>query len=222
MLLLLLCVSTAGASTFPITSFEPDTAEARRRAQADTVSLPVWVGVQVAPVVGDSWVPGEPRSWDPGGMPWLAMSVAWPSTSPHETWLALGYERWRFKFPPVIGFAPGPLSQLTIDVDQATVRTGVDQLIARGHVVSGALGGGIGLGLGYASIGDFPGTEWSILGEALVHGLVYVRLGDRSRLGAGATVGPTYDFRHGGDPLWHWEFEFHLERAVGGGRRRTP
>jgi hypothetical protein len=221
LLLLVLCASTATAGVIPITSFEPDTAWARRRAEADTVSLPVWVGIQVAPVVGDTWVRGQPRMWDTEGTPWLAMSAAWPWTSPHEVWLGVGYERWRYElhaeavpFPSVLLPLLNPLK-----LDQATLRTGFDQLIARGHLVSGALGGGVGLGLGFTRIGQLDGTEWSLLGETFARGLLYVRIGDRSRLGAGALGGPTFDFHHGGDPLWHWELEFHVERSVGGSSR---
>ena len=219
-LLLLLCVSTASASTFPITSFEPDSAWARRHAQADTVSLPLWVGIQVSPVAGESWVIGQPRSWDTEGTPWIGMSVAWPWTTPREVWLAVGYERWRYKLRAgSVPFADVLLPLINpLKLDQATVRTGFDQLIARGHVVSGAIGGGAGIGLGYARVGDLPGTEWSILAEAFAHGLVYARMSDTARLGVGAIVGPTYDVRHGGDPLWHWELEFHVERSVGGSR----
>lgn len=221
-LLLPLLVSTASAGVFPITSFAPDTA--RAHARADTVSLPVWVGIQVAPVVGDSWVRGEPRTWDAEGTPWLAMSAAWPWSSPHEVWLGVGYERWRYELRPEAIPFPGVLLPILNPVkqDQATVRTGLDQLIARAHRVSGALGVGGGLGVAFTRIGQLEGTDWSIVGETFARGLLYVRLSDKSRVGAGALGGPSFDLRHGGDPLWHWELEFHVERSVGGSSRPAP
>jgi len=211
-LLLLSCVSSASAGVFPITSFAPDTTA----APADTVSLPVWIGVQCSPVVGDSWVRGQPRTWDTEGMPWLAFSAAWPWTGPHEVWLGIGYERWRYDIRPEAIPFPSLLSLLNpVRLDQGTVRTGFDQLFGRGHVVSGALGGGLGLGLGYIHVGQLPGTEWSVFGEMLAHGLTYIRLDQNLRLGAGATGGLTFDLRNGGDPMWHWELEFRAERSTG-------
>jgi hypothetical protein len=214
--LLLVCASTASAGTFPITTFEPDTAEARRRAQADTVSLPVWVGIQCAPVAGESGVVGQKGTWDTEGMPWLALSGAWPWTAPLEVWAAVGYERWRYYLrPEAVPFAPllGLINPLKLD--QVTVRTGFDVLIGRGHVVSGAFGPGMGLGIGWARVGEFPDSEWTVFAEPLVHALTYVQFAERARLGAGANGGFTYDIRHGGDPVWHWELEFRLETAVG-------
>jgi hypothetical protein len=83
--------------------------------------------------------------WDTQGTPWIAMSAAWPWTSPHEVWLAIGYERWRYHLrSDVVTFAPGLLPLINpLMLDQATVRTGFDQLIGRGHAVSGALGAGL-------------------------------------------------------------------------------
>jgi hypothetical protein len=88
--------------------------------------------------------------------------------------------------------------------------------------VSGALGVGGGLGLAFTRIGQLEGTDWSIVSETFARGLLYVRLDDKSRIGAGALGGPSFDLRHGGDPLWHWELEFHVERSVGGSSRPTP
>ena len=232
-MLLLLCASTAGAGSFPITSFEPDTT-ARRHSSANTVSLPVWVGLQLAPLVGDSgemahssYLDGSVRPWDTEGTPWIGMSVAWPWTSPHESWLALGYEHWRYVHPlppdsALSAFGGELLAFNTVTLDQGVVRAGFDQLIGRGHFVSGALGGGVGMGVGWTHVEQSSYTDWTLDGEALVHGLTYVRLGERTRIGGGATAGILFDFHHGGNPDWHWELEFRLDHTFGSARRKGP
>lgn len=222
-LLLLLCVSTASAGTFPITTFEPDST-ARHRAPRDTVERPVWVGIQYSPAVGDVGVFQQPREFDAAGTPWLAFSAAWPWASPGETWLALGYGHWEYSLKPeYVPFASVLLPLINpLTTDEILIRAGADGLIAGDHAVSGAIGGGLGFGLAYTSVGQLPGTEWGLLVDPLVHALLRARIGRTARLGAGATAGLTYDVRHGGDPLWHWELEFRIERAVGGHGSPAP
>ena len=222
-LLLLLCVSTASASTFPITSFEPDST-ARHRAPRDTVDRPVWIGLQYSPAVGDVGVFRQPRTFDAAGMPWLAFSAAWPWASPGETWLALGYARWEYSLrPEYVPFAPILLPLISpVTADEVLVRGGYNGLIARDHAVSGAIGGGFGFGVAYSRAGQLSGTEWTLVVDPLAHALLRGRIGRGVRVGAGAAAGVTYDMRHGGDPTWHWELEFQVERAVGGPAVTAP
>lgn len=222
-LLLVLCVSTANASTFPITSFEPDST-AHRRAPRDTVERPVWIGLQYSPVGDAAEIQQHPRRFDTAGTPWIGFGAAWPWGSSGENWLALGYARWKYSlrseyvpFPSIVLPIINPLT-----TDEIVLRAGADGLIYGDRAVSGAIGGGLGFGLAYSRLGQLPGTDWTLLVDPLVHTLLRARVGRAARLGAGATTGLKYDVRHGGDPLWHWELELRLERAVGGPTATAP
>ena len=215
-LLLLSLASAAGAGTFPITSFEPDSTG---RAPRDTVDRPVWIGVQGSPVVGGSMStdPSDPK-WDASGTPWVGLSAAWPWASPQEIWLAVGHERWEYALhAESIPFGNLLIPYISpLKVDQYMARTGIDWLIGRDLPVHMALGGGVGLGYGVGRIGQLPGSDWTVLGELLAHATTTVRLGARTRVGAGITGGPTFDFRDGASSVLHWELELRLEQAVGG------
>ena len=217
-LLITMCVSTASAGTFPISSFAPDTTT--KQAARDTVNRPVWFGVQASPFPGGSHEPGHPSAWDTGGMPWAGIKVAWPQKSPSEAWLALGYEHWSFALKSDPLFAPGLLSFLSpVVLDMFSVRTGVDGLIGRGHVVSGAIGVGGGTGFGKAKI---PVAQQNVVPwELLAHAFVYVRAGGTMRIGVGASGGETWLWSNGGlgDPFVHWEFALRVEQTVGGSGR---
>ena len=218
-LLLALCVSTASAGVIPITSFGPDTSARATPARADTVERPVWIGIQYSPVVGDAAEPGQPRTGDAEAMPWLALSAAWPWTSPQEAWLAIGYEHWELKPRwETIPFAPVLLPLISpLTLDHATVRTGIDQVIARDHVVSAALGVGVGVGAGYgvAVVGTLDKQNYIPL-EILAHARATVRAGARARIGFGISAGQTWLWAHGAvdNPFAHWELELRLEHAA--------
>jgi len=222
-LLLALSVSTASAGTFPITSFGPDsTADHAHDAQPDTVDLPVWVGIQCSPWVGGTRsTGGSDVEFDASGTPWVGVSTTWPWSSPHEAWLAFGYERWEYALhPETILFGNLVLPFISpVKVEQFMVRTGVDRLIGRDQPVGLALGGGLGLGYAVGRVGQLPGSEWTVPAELLAHAMTTVRLGARTRVSAGVIGGPTFDLRNGGDAMMHWELELRLERAVG---RRGP
>jgi hypothetical protein len=220
-LLLALWVSTATAGA-PITSFAPDTMA--KRAPPDTVDRPVWVGLRASPFSGGSREPGHPDAWDTDGMPWVALSAAWPSTTASELWLALGYEHW--SFAPNLETIPfGALllpyvSPLVLDL--VTLRTGVDGLICRDRLVSGAIGVGGGAGYGMARI---PVAHQNVVPlELLAHAFVYVRAGETTRIGLGASGGQTWLWSDGepGDPFLHWELALRFDIAVGGSGRRAP
>jgi hypothetical protein len=221
-LLLLLCVSTARAGTFPITSFEPDTTA--KDAPRDTVDRPVWVGLHASPFAGGSREPGHPDAWDTGGMPLVALGAAWPATAASELWLALGYEHWSFALKHEwVSFAPGLLPYVSpLVLDLVTLRTGVDGLICRDRLVSGAIGVGGGTGYGAARI---PAARQNVVPlELLAHAFVYVRAGETTRIGLGTSGGQTWLWSDGelGDPFLHWEFALRFDIAVGGSGRRTP
>ena len=220
-LLLALWVSTATAGA-PITSFEPDTMA--KHAPRDTVDRPVWVGLHASPFAGGSREPGHPDAWDTGGMPWAGLNAAWSRATPTEAWLALGYEHWRFSLKHEwVSFAPGLLSYVSpLVLDLVTLRTGVDVLICRDRLVSGAIGVGGGAGYGVAKI---PAVEQNVVPlELLAHAFVYVRAGEATRIGVGASGGETWLWSDGdvGDPFAHWEFALRFDIAVGGSGRRDP
>jgi len=135
--------------------------------------------------------------------------------SPSEGWLALGYEHWSFALKqgtvPIGALLPY-VSPLVLDV--VSLRTGVDGLIARDHVVNGAIGVGVGTGYGTAKI---PVARQNVVPlELLAHAFVYVRAGGAMRIGVGASGGETWLWSEGdvGEPFEHWEFALRCELAV--------
>ena len=142
---------------------------------------------------------------------------------PSEAWLALGYEHWSFALKQ--GTVPiGALLPYVSPVvlDMFSLRAGVDGLIGRDHVVSGAIGVGGGTGFGTAKI---PVARQNVVPlEMLAHAFVYVRAGGTMRIGVGASGGQTWLWSEGelGEPFLHWEFALRFERAFGGSGRPGP
>ena len=225
--LLVLCVPVTAFAGQPITSFAPDTTARHVHARADTVDRPVWLGIQYAPAVGDAGDAGSAvtlaaarrRAWEAEGTPWIGFGAAWPWAMPVESWLAGGYEHWKYTSQPeTIPFAPGLLGSLDPGiVDEYVLRGGFDFIIGRDHAANVAVGPGLGAGLAYTRVEPYARNDWSMIGELLVRGVARARLGNATRLSAGATTGLSFDFRTQSDPLWHWELEFRIERSVGGG-----
>jgi len=225
-MLLVLCLPVTAFAGQPITSFAPDTTARHVHARADTVDRPVWLGIQYAPAVGDVGDAGSAstiasargRGWDAEGTPWIGFGAAWPWAMPIEAWLAAGYEHWKFTSQQeTVPFAPGPFTFLnTTTMDEYMLRGGFDVVIGRDHVVSAAVGPGLGVGSGYTRFEPYASNDWSMLGELLARGVARVRLGNATRVSAGATTGLAFDFRTQSNPLWHWELEFRIERSVGG------
>jgi hypothetical protein len=203
-----------------ITSFAPDTTNraAHRHAPRDTTERPVWIGLQVSPVTGvasEVASSSAERAWDASGLPWLGISAAWPLSSPHQPWAALGFEEWKFALrPETVPFARpllpfiSPLTQI-----QLTGRVGIDQLIGRDRPVSAAVGVGVGFGVGSVSIPVSTHSETVGSIEVLVHALTYVRLHDTVRVGVGVSGGPTFRVYNSTGEWEHWELELRLEHA---------
>jgi hypothetical protein len=155
------------------------------------------------------------RTWDAKGVPWLGLSAAWPLSSPHQVWAALGYERWEFALrPETVPFASILLPLISpVTQEQLAVRVGIDRLIGRDRPVSAAVGVGFGLGVGAARIpvSTSPESVGSI--EVLVHALKYARVLDTIRVGIGVSGGTTFRVFNSSGEWQHWELELRLEHA---------
>jgi hypothetical protein len=226
-LLLALFTFASTARAQSITSFEPDTTgrAARRHAPRDTVERPVWIGIQVSPVTGAaSELSSSERAWDASGMPWFGVSAAWPLSSPHQGWAALGLERWEFALrPETVPFADILLPLISpVKQEQLTGRVGIDRLIGRDRPVSAAVGVGFGLGVGFVSIPASTNTETVGSIELLVHALTYARVRDTIRVGIGVSGGPTFRVYNSSGRWQHWELELRLEHADRAVKRPAP
>src|SRR5262245_44686234 len=131
-------------------------------------------------------------------MPWVGGVVAWPWTSPHEVWLAFGYERWEYTRSSGLI----PFDNVRISLEQFGFRVGLDRLIGRDRAVTVALGAGI--GAGYA-VGDLSGSGSAASTELVARALAYAPVGAHTRLGAGISAGSTFLLGENGTPFMHWE-----------------
>jgi len=209
-LLLLLCVSTATAGVMPITSFDRDTTATRSHVtRPDSAASTVWVGLQASPYVGGSKSMEQPTSWDANGMPWLGAVVTWPWTSPHEVWLAFGFERWQYKNSTELF----PFNTVSLSVKQAMVRFGIDRLIGNDRAVSAAIGAGFGAGHTVGELDPLAGSDGAFCAEFLAHAVAYAPIGRHARLGAGISAGPNFLLGENGTPFVHWELLLRLDQA---------
>jgi hypothetical protein len=156
-LLLLLSFVPTIARSQSITSFSPDsTAKAAHSATpADMVDVPVWLGIQFAPIPGvTSKLNTQERTDAQNCTPWIGVGAAWPWAKPRETWLEAGYQHWEFagtyETKDLVG--GGSVRVAVIDpitLDQFTARFGIDQWFWQPNRVSASIGAGLGVGTGW-------------------------------------------------------------------------
>src|SRR5262245_12675234 len=82
-----------------ITSYAPDsTAKAvSLQTPPDAVDVPVWFGLQIAPIPGvTSKLQTQERTDAQNCMPWIGVGATWPWMRPWQTWLDAGYQHWEF------------------------------------------------------------------------------------------------------------------------------
>ena len=225
---LMLCLA-APASAQSITSFEPDTTQHARGTPADKVDLPVWFGLQLAPVAGLQ-SRFEERELDDRfhSLPWIGASVTWPWVGPQQGWLDIGYQHWRFRSDSGTPFSPVDSATffqlLSLSLDRFTVRSGVDQLLWRDHAVSAAIGAGFGAGFGYVQRTVIPEVDVLLNYELIAHALVFLRITTTTRIGFGASGVVSAEYASGefGGPWQHLEFVFRLDQSLRVPKRIVP
>lgn len=213
---LLLCVC-ASARAQSITSYAPDTTSRAARAQTppDMADLPIWLGIQFAPLPGvTSHLEDQERTSAQNCTPWLGVGLTWPWTAPRQTWVDAGYQHWEFAGKPQP--APSTATAPPISLDEFSVRGGVDQLFWQEKRLYAAVGAGLGVGSGWVQ--DRTITESNVLlsAELVGHALVYFKLSPRVRLGLGGTG--SWAYVSGGSvvngPWEHLEFTLRLDQAL--------
>jgi len=227
----LFCLLATSASAQSITSFAPDTTSdaARHRTPPDMVDVPVWFGLELAPWAGPASRFESQELTEVGhSTPWLGVSAAWPWKGPQQGWLSAGYSHW--EFDPLLGVTSTPsgpgvlIVQLPLSLDRFMVRTGVDQLIGRDHIVSGAIGLGAGAGFGWAQAGLLLQSVSVATGELVAHAFVFVRPVPTIRLGVGASGAVSAEYLDGEitGPWQHVELVLRLEQALRLPKRIVP
>jgi hypothetical protein len=158
---MLLLGLAAPARAQSITSFEPDTTRHAPRGGTppDMVDVPVWTGLEFAlPTTVASELDGVTADLS---MPWVGVTAAWPWKGPQQGWLGAGYQHWEYSAEVV-----GTGGHAGFDIDQFTLRSGVDQLFWAQNRLSVALGGGFGLGYGWTD--SSPLFSWELLARAML------------------------------------------------------
>jgi len=230
-LLLSLCLVGPSAAQ-SITSFGADTtANARHTGTPpDAVDIPVWLGVQFAPIPGvTSKLQGQERTDAQNCTPWLGVGAVWPWASPRTTWLDVGYQHWEFAGTYTVMDIVGGGTIVVPDIDplaldQLTARFGIDQWFWQPSRVSAAVGAGIGVGSGWLQAPSAVESNVLLTTEVVARALVYLKLNPRVRLGLGATGSVAY--ASGGsiaNGWWqHVEFVLRLEQSMRLPKRIVP
>jgi hypothetical protein len=222
-LLLFLSFVPTIARSQSITSFKPDsTAKAKHETPADMVDIPVWLGIQFAPIPGvTSKLQTQERTDAQNCTPWIGVGATWPWAKPRQTWVDAGYQHWEFAgtFETKDLVGGGTVKVPIIDpvaMDQFTLRAGVDQLFWQPNRVSAALGAGLGVGSGWLQAPSVTESNVLLTSEFVGHALVYFKLSPRVRLGLGASGSVAYV--SGGsiaNGWWqHLEFVLKLDQAM--------
>lgn len=231
-LLLLLSFVPTIARSQSITSFSPDsTAKAAHSATpADMVDVPVWLGIQFAPIPGvTSKLNTQERTDAQNCTPWIGVGAAWPWAKPRETWLEAGYQHWEFagtyETKDLVG--GGSVRVAVIDpitLDQFTARFGIDQWFWQPNRVSASIGAGLGVGTGWTQAPSVVESNVLLTSEFVGRALVSFKLSPRVRLGLGATGSVAY--ASGGsiaNGWWqHLEFVLKLEQSMRLPKRIVP
>ena len=231
-LLLLMSFVPTIARSQSITSFSPDsTAKAAHSATpADMVDVPVWLGIQFAPIPGvTSKLNTQERTDAQNCTPWIGVGAAWPWAKPRETWLEAGYQHWEFagtyETKDLVG--GGSVRVAVIDpitLDQFTARFGIDQWFWQPNRVSASVGAGLGVGTGWTQAPSVVESNVLLTSEFVGRALVSFKLSPRVRLGLGATGSVAYV--SGGSIVngwWqHLEFVLKLEQSMRLPKRIVP
>jgi len=231
LLLLALSLSTT-ASAQSITSFAPDTTGQDKgfHTPPNAVDLPVWLGIQFAPIPGvTSELQTQERTDAQNCTPWIGVGAAWPWAQPRETWLEAGYQHWEFAgtFREEALVSGDTILVPVIDpitLDQFSARFGVDQWFWQPKRVSASIGAGLGVGTGWTQAPSAIETNVLLTTELVGRALVSIRLSPRVRLGLGATGSVAYV--SGGSIVngwWqHLEFVLKLEQSMRLPKRIVP
>jgi hypothetical protein len=215
-----------------ITSFAPDTTlkAAQAHTPPDEVDIPVWLGIQFAPIPGvTSKLQTQERTDAQNCTPWIGVGAAWPWAKPRETWLEAGYQHWEFAgtFKQEATVSGDTLLVPIIDpitLDQFTARFGVDQWFWQPKRVSAVVGAGIGIGTGWTQAPSVVESNVLFSTEFVGRALVSIKLSPRVRLGLGATGSVAYV--SGGSVVngwWqHLEFVLKLEQSMRLPKRIVP
>jgi hypothetical protein len=223
MLFLLSLPTTAAAQS--ITSYAPDTSQTRGpQTPPDAVDIPVWLGVQFAPIPGvTSELQTQERTDAQNCTPWIGVGAAWPWAKPRETWLEAGYQHWEFA-GSFHGFAPGDSIVDPITLDSFSARFGIDQWFWQPNRVSASVGAGLGFGTGWVQAPSVTESNVQLTSEFVARALVSFKLSPRIRLGLGATGSVAYV--SGGSVVngwWqHLEFVLKLEQSMRLPKRVVP
>jgi len=231
-LLLFMLSVTSIAHAQSITSFAPDTTANARHVGTppDAVDIPVWLGVQFAPIPGvTSKLQGQERTDAQNCTPWIGVGAAWPWASPRETWLDVGYQHWEFAgtYKDVALVGGGFIVVPDIDplaLDQLSARFGIDQWFWKPNRVSATIGAGLGVGSGWVQAPSAAESNVLLTTEFVARTLVTFKLSPRVRLGLGATGSVAY--ASGGSIVngwWqHLEFVLRLEQSMRLPKRIVP
>jgi hypothetical protein len=229
LLMLLLSLPTL-ARAQSITSFAPDTTTQRAHTPADAVDVPVWLGIQFAPIPGvTSELQTQERTDAQNCTPWIGVGAAWPWAKPRETWLEAGYQHWEFAgtFREEALVSGGTVLVPVIDpitLDSFSARFGIDQWFWQPNRVSASVGAGLGLGTGWVQAPSVTESNVQLTSEFVARALVSIKLGPRVRLGLGATGSIAYV--SGGSVVngwWeHLEFVLKLEQSMRLPKRIVP
>ena len=228
---LLLCVATA-VHAQSITSYAPDTTNRAfvPHTPPDKVDIPVWLGFQFAPVPGvTSELQTQERTGAQNCTPWIGVGATWPWLSSSQTWLEAGYQHWEFAGEDTVLSIVGGGSIVfpridPLDLDEFSVRAGVDRVFWQPNRVSLAVGGGLGIGTGWATAPTAAESNVLLSSEFVGHALVYFMLNPRVRLGLGATGSIAY--MSGGSVVngwWqHLEFTARIDHSMRLPKRIVP
>jgi hypothetical protein len=227
--LLLLCSSTI-ARAQSITSFKPDTTAMHAHTPEDAVDVPVWLGVQFAPIPGwTSELQTQERTDAQNCTPWIGVGAAWPWVKPRETWLEAGYQHWEFAgtFGLEALVSGGSVLVPIVDpisLDQFSARFGVDQWFWQQKRVSAVVGAGLGIGTGWTQAPTPVESNVLLTSEFVGRAMVSFKLSPRVRLGLGATGSVAY--ASGGSVVNGWwqhvEFVLKLEQSMRLPKRIVP
>src|SRR5262245_34409106 len=218
MLMLLLCLA-APARAQSITSFAPDTTSraVKARTPPDAIDLPIWLGIQFAPLAGvTSELEGLERTDAQNCTPWAGVGLTWPWVQSRQTWIDAGYQHWEFAGKSFLRFAPVGDRVEPVALDEFSLRGGVDQLFWQPNRLSAAVGLGVGAGSGWVQDRSLAESNVFLSAELVAHALVYFKLNPRVRIALGASG--SWAYAAGGDAVnggWeHLEVVFRLENNL--------
>jgi len=222
MLVLLLCLA-APARGQSITSFQPDSSAAQHKTPPDAVDLPIWLGLQFAPIPGvTSKLEDRERTSAQNCTPWAGVGMTWPWVQQRQTWIDAGYQHWEFA-SSTVSFAPSDTLS-NVALDEFSVRAGVDQLFWQPNRLSAAVGLGLGAGSGWVQDRSLAESNVLLSAELVAHALVYFKLNPRVRIALGASG--SWVYTSGGSAVnggWeHGEIVFRIENNLRVPKRFVP